>query len=79
VKKRRKTAALVRSRILFSAIFAMLGFTLAGCAPDPTPLSRGYYGDASERVYYCGDVGAWDIGAWGGRRNCVGPIYRRGY
>lgn len=68
---------MVRSRILLSAILATLGVALAGCAPDPTPLSRGYYGDAYERVYYCGDVGAWDIGAWGGRRNCVGPMYQR--
>jgi hypothetical protein len=69
--------AMVCSWILLGAIFATLGVALAGCAPDPTPLSRGYYGDAYEHVYYCGDVGAWDIGAWGGRRNCVGPIYQR--
>jgi hypothetical protein len=66
---------MVRSRVLLSAIFAAFVVALAGCAP--TPLSRGYYGDPYERVYYCGDVGAWDIGAWGGRRNCVGPIYQR--
>lgn len=41
---------MVRSRILLSAILATLGVALAGCAPDPTPLSRGYYGDAYERV-----------------------------
>ena len=66
---------MVRSRVLLSAIFATLGVALAGCAP--TPLYRGYYGDPYERAYYCGDVGAWDLGAWGGRRYCVGPIYRR--
>ena len=69
---------MVGSRVLLGAIFAMLGVALVGCAPDPTPLSRGYYGDAYERVYYCGDVGAPDLGAWGGRRNCV-PVGRRGY
>jgi hypothetical protein len=68
---------MVRSRILLSAIFATLGVALAGCAA--TPLYPGYYADPyGPGAYYCGDVGAPDIGAWGGRRNCVGSIYRRG-
>lgn len=66
---------MVRSQVLLSAILATLGVVLGGCAP--TPLYRGYYADADERVAYCGDVGAADIGAWGGRRICVGPVYQR--
>jgi hypothetical protein len=69
---------MTRSRVLLSAIFATLGVALAGCAA--TPIYPGYYpgGDpVGTAEYYCGDAGAWDIGAWGGRRNCVGPIYRR--
>jgi hypothetical protein len=53
-------------------LFATLGVTLAGCAA--TPIFPGYYpgGDpVGISEYYCGDVGAW------GRRNCVGPTYRR--
>jgi hypothetical protein len=69
---------MIRSRVLVSVIFATLGVVLAGCAA--TPIYPGYYagGDpVGTREYYCGDVGASDVGAWGGRRNCVGPIYRR--
>ena len=69
---------MVRSRVLVSAIFATLGIGLAGCAA--TSIYPGYYaaGDpVGTSEYHCGDAGAWDIGAWGGRRNCVGPSYRR--
>jgi hypothetical protein len=69
---------MVRSRVLLSAIFATLGVVLAGCAA--TPLYPGYYasGDpVGTSENYCGDAGPWDFGAGGGRRNCVGPIYRR--
>jgi hypothetical protein len=70
---------MVRSRVLLSAIFATLGVALAGCAA--TPIYQGYYpgGDpVGTSEYYCGEPGAWDVGAVGGRRNCVGPIYRPG-
>jgi hypothetical protein len=69
---------MVRGRVLLRGIFATLGMALAGCAA--TPLYPGYYpgGDpVGTAEYYCGDAGAWDIGAWGGRRNCVGTIYSR--
>ena len=69
---------MVRSRVLLSAIFAILGAALAGCAA--TPIYPGYYpsGDpVGTSEYYCGAAGAWDVGAWGGRRYCVGPIYGR--
>jgi len=69
---------MVRSRVVLSAIFAMLGVALAGCGA--TPIYPGYYasGDpVGSSESYCGDVGAWDLGAWGGRRNCVGAVYRR--
>jgi len=69
---------MVRSRVLLSAIFATLGVALAGCAA--TPIFPGYYaaGDPiGTSEYYCGDVGAWDVGAWGGRRRCVGSVYQR--
>ena len=69
---------MVRIRVLLSAIFATLGVALAGCAASP--IYPGYYpgGDpVGTSEYYCGDAGVWDVGAWGGRRNCVGTIYRR--
>jgi hypothetical protein len=69
---------MVRSRVLLSGIFAILGVALAGCAA--TPIFPGYYaaGDpVGTSEYHCGNAGAWDIGAWGGRRNCVGTTYRR--
>ena len=51
--------AMVRSRVLLSAIFATLGVALAGCA---APLSRGYYAGGYPygiHGYYCGEWSVW--------------------
>ncbi|MFZ0604745.1 MAG: hypothetical protein WAN05_25870 [Roseiarcus sp.] len=50
---------MVRSRVLLSAIFAVLGVALAGCA---APLSRGYYAGGYPygiHGYYCGGWSVW--------------------
>ena len=67
---------MISYRVVLCAIFATLAVALAGCAA--TPLYPGYYADLDRPgAYYCGGVGAPDLGAWGGRRNCFGPIYGR--
>jgi hypothetical protein len=58
-QKGKDEAAMVRSRVLLSAIFATLGIALAGCA---APLSRGYYAAGYPygiNSYYCGEWSVW--------------------
>ena len=56
---RKGETAMVRSRVLLSAIFATLGVALASCA---APLSRGYYAGGYPygiHGYYCGEWSVW--------------------
>jgi hypothetical protein len=56
---RKGETAMVRSRVLLSAIFATLGVAFAGCA---APLSRGYYAGGYPygiHGYYCGEWSVW--------------------
>ena len=55
---RKGETAMVRSRVLLSAIFATLVVALAGCA---APFSRGYYagGYPYGNGYYCGAWSVW--------------------
>ena len=58
-EERKGETAMVRSRVLLSAIFATLGVALAGCA---APLSRGYYAGGYPygiHGYYCGEWSVW--------------------
>ena len=51
--------AMVRSRVLLSAIFATLGVALAGCA---APFSPGYYAGGYPygiHGYHCGEWRVW--------------------
>jgi hypothetical protein len=67
-RRRKREAAMIRSWFLLSAIFATLGFALAGCAA--TPFSPGYYAGGypyGSSGYYCG---AWRV--WPGA-SCLDP------
>jgi hypothetical protein len=57
--RRKGETAMVRSRVLLSAIFATLSVALAGCA---APFSRGYYAGGYPygiHGYYCGAWSVW--------------------